>query len=74
MDILLNDILHLDNKDVEKSKDSYRNIIMKLRKYFKNINYDAITYRRGEAILDISNIDCDYYDVIDGKNEYDGSL
>ena len=61
------------DKDVEKSKDSYRNVIMKLRKYFKSINYDAITYRRGEAFLDTSNLECDYYDVIDGKNEYDGS-
>lgn len=61
------------DKDVEKSKESYRNVIMKLRQYFKSINYNAITYKRGETFLDISNLQCDYYDVIDGKKEYDGS-
>ena len=61
------------DKDVEKAKVLYRNTIMKLRHYFKSINYNALTFKRGETLIDISSIRCDYYDVIDGKKDYDGS-
>lgn len=61
------------DKDIDKSKMLYRNAIMKLRLYFNSINYNALTYKRGEVFLDISSIRCDYYDVLDGHKEYDGS-
>ena len=55
------------DKDVEKAKLLYRNAIMKLRQYFKQINCSCLSFKRGETILDIYNIICDYYDVLDGK-------
>ena len=61
------------DKDVDKAKVLYRNTIMKIRHYFKSINYNALTFRRGETLIDISSIKCDYYDILDGEKEYDGS-
>lgn len=61
------------DKDIDKAKTLYRNTIMKLRNYFKEIGFDNVTFKRGEVYIATSNIDCDYYDVINKKDKYDGS-
>lgn len=61
------------DKDVDKAKGLYRNTIMKLRDYFEEIKCNYITFKRAETYLDTSNIECDYYDVIDKNSEYDNS-
>ena len=58
------------DKDMDKSKLLYRNAVMKLRQCFKEINCPYLSFKRGEIQLDITNIVCDYYDVVDGKKEY----
>ena len=61
------------DKDVDKAKTLYRNTIMKLRDYFKEIKCNILTFKRGEIFIDTSIVECDYYDVIAHKNPYDGS-
>lgn len=61
------------DKDVDKAKGLYRNTIMKLRDYFDEIKCNYITFKRAETYLDTSNIECDYYDVINKKEKYDNS-
>ena len=61
------------DKDIDKSKGLYRNAVMKLRKYFKTVGIDCLSFSRAEIELDISSIDCDYYDVIDKTKPYNGS-
>ncbi len=58
------------DKDIDKSKISYRDIIWKLRKLFKDLNFLGITFNRSETILNLDFIKCDYYDVLDKKTKY----
>ena len=58
------------DKDIEKAKASYRKIISEIRNYFKTIGYEALTFKRGETYLNITNLECDYYQVIDGEKKY----
>lgn len=60
------------DKDIEKAKTSYRDIVWKLRKFFKEIGFNSITFKRGETCLDISNIECDYYEAIKDPTKYNG--
>ena len=45
--------------------------------YELNVTYEIkcnnITFKRAETYLDTSNIECDYYDVINKKEKYDNS-
>lgn len=61
------------DKDVDKAKGLYRNTIMKLRDYFDEIKCNYITFKRAETYLDTSNIECDYYDVINKNSKYNNS-
>ena len=61
------------DKDVDKAKGLYRNTIMKLRDYFDEIKCNIITFKRAETYLDTSNIECDYYDVINKNSKYNNS-
>lgn len=61
------------DKDVEKAKISYRDIIWKLRKLFESLSFNGVIFRRGETTLLVNHIKCDYIDVIKHNEVYDGS-
>ena len=61
------------DKDIELAKRSYRDVIYKLRRYFEQIGYKGVLFRRAETLLNVNSLDCDYYLVIDKKKPYDGS-
>lgn len=58
------------DKDLDLAKISYRDVIWKLRKYLESIKFKGITFERGLTTIDPKYIECDYYDVIDKKTEY----
>ncbi len=59
------------DKDIDKAKVSYRDVIWKLRKYFNEINFKGVSFRRGLTLLDTRFISCDYYDKLDNNKEID---
>lgn len=61
------------DKDIEKAKISYRDIVWRLRKLFEDLSFNGIIFRRGETTLLKDHIKCDYIDVINHKKKYDGS-
>ncbi len=58
------------DKDIDKSKISYRDIIWKLRRLFANIDFEGVVFNRSETILNTDYIVCDYYNVLDKKKKY----
>ncbi len=61
------------DKDIEKAKISYRDIVWKLRKLFESLSFNGVVFRRGETTLLLDHITCDYIEVINHQKEYDGS-
>lgn len=60
-------------KDIDLAKRSYRDVIYKLRKFFGDMGYGGVIFKRAETILNVNSVTCDYYALIDGKGEYDGT-
>lgn len=58
------------DKDIEKAKISYRDVVWRLRQTLKEINFPCINFSRALLTLDPTNIKCDFYDVIDKKCDY----
>ncbi len=59
------------DKDLDKAKVSYRDVIWKLRKFFIDINFHGVSFKRGMTTLDRSYIVCDYYDKLKKKQPID---
>ena len=59
------------DKDVDKAKVSYRDIIWKLRKFFESINFKGVEFKRGLIILKREYIECDFYDLLKSDGEID---
>ena len=59
------------DKDVDKAKVSYRDIVWKLRKFFESINSKGVEFKRGLIILKREYIECDFYDLLKSDGEID---
>ncbi|MGN0817761.1 MAG: response regulator transcription factor [Candidatus Coproplasma sp.] len=60
--------------DVEKAKKLYRDAVWRLRKSLQRINFNCAEFGRAEISLDRRNIDCDYWNWLDGKSAECGEL
>lgn len=58
------------DKDLDLSKISYRDIIWKLKHFFLSLGYEGITFKRGKTDLDVSSIECDYYEALKDKSKH----
>lgn len=54
--------------DLEKSKKLYRDAVWRLHKTLKEIDFECVVSNRGELSLISKNIDCDYWNFLDGKD------
>lgn len=60
--------------DVEKAKKLYRDAVWRLRKSLQRINFNCVEFGRAEISLNRRNIDCDYWDWLEGKTCEGGEL
>ena len=61
------------DKDIDKSKKLYRDAVWRLRKILEEIQFNCITFKRGELVLDKTNIICDYWEYLEnGKSNHTG--
>lgn len=61
------------DKDIEKSKKLYRDAVWRLRKTLEEYNFNCILFQRGSLILNKRNINCDYWNYLNGKiNSFNG--
>ena len=60
------------DKPLDKAKISYRDAVWRLRQTLNEIDFPCIDFARALLILNKENIECDYYDVINHKKEYNG--
>lgn len=57
------------DKDIDKAKISYRDAVWKLRYTLKEIDFECVIFKRGVMELKTNDIECDYWDFLDGKNK-----
>lgn len=63
------------NHDIDKAKILYRDAVWRLRKTLDECSIRCVTFSRGSLCLETTNIHCDYYDYLKGKNDlYNGSF
>lgn len=55
------------DKDVNKAKILYRDAVWRLRSLLKSISFECIDFQRALLVLDKTDIECDYYDFLNGK-------
>ena len=55
------------DKDRDKAKILYRDAVWRLRQTLNEIGYPCVEFGRAVLSADVSDIDCDYYDLINGK-------
>lgn len=61
--------------DPVKAKGLYRDAVWRLRKTLQRINFECVVFSRAELVLNKENIDCDFWDFLEGKNgDYRGEL
>lgn len=60
--------------DVEKAKKLYRDAVWRLRKTLQSINFNCVEFGRAEITLNRQNIDCDFWNVLDGKTVENGEF
>lgn len=61
--------------DIDKSKVLYRDAVWRLRKTLKELHFECVDFKRACLALNRSNIDCDYWDRLAGKNDdYNGEF
>ena len=58
------------DKDLDKSKRLYRDAVWRLRETLNEISFPCVTFGRAVLTLDKKNIECDYYDFMEGKNVF----
>ena len=59
------------DKDLDKAKVSYRDVIWKLRKLFDSMHFHGVTFKRGVTFLDRNYLECDFYDLLKENKEID---
>ena len=59
------------DKDVEHAKILYRDAVWRLRQTLDEVNFPCVTFSRALMSLNTKNIECDYYDYLDGKKQAD---
>lgn len=63
------------DSDTDKSKILYRDAVWRLRKTLSELHFECVYFRRACLVLDSSNIVCDYWDYIAGRNtDYNGEF
>ena len=63
------------DKNIDKAKILYRDAVWRLRLTLKTINFNCVEFGRALLVLDKTNIECDYYELLDGKDVfYNGEL
>ena len=55
------------DKDLERSKILYRDAVWRLRQTLSDIKFNCVTFQRALLLLNKENIECDYYDYLNGK-------
>lgn len=58
------------DKNIDKAKISYRDAVWRLRQTLDEISFPCVVFSRAMLSLNLNNIECDYYDVIDGKERF----
>lgn len=54
--------------DLDKAKILYRDAVWRLRKTLKDIGFNCVLFFRGSLGLRKENIQCDFWDYLEGKN------
>ena len=60
------------DKDIDKAKILYRDAVWRLRNALEEVKFSCVDFQRALLILDKKNIECDYYDFLQGKEGYYG--
>lgn len=58
------------DKEIEKAKISYRDAVWRLRQTLKEINFECVSFNRALLVLNKDNIECSYFDYLEGKKKY----
>lgn len=58
------------DKPLDKSKISYRDAVWRLRSTLKEIGFPCVEFSRALLTLNKENIECDYYDLLNGKDVF----
>ncbi|MCR5079106.1 MAG: response regulator [Bacilli bacterium] len=58
------------DKDLSKAKILYRDAVWRLRKTLEDANFQCVDFLRASLSLNKDDIQCDYYDLLDGKDVY----
>ena len=59
-------------KEVEKAKILYRDAVWRLRNLLREIHFECVDFSRALLSLNPNDIDCDFYEIIQGKRQYQG--
>lgn len=60
---------------IDKSKILYRDAVWRLRKTLSELHFECVDFKRACLVLDPSNIVCDYWDYLAGRNaDYNGEF
>lgn len=63
-------ICHLwPDKDLDKAKILYRDAVWRLRKTLNDNNLECVDFQKSRLILNKTNINCDYWDYLNGLND-----
>lgn len=54
--------------DLDKAKILYRDAVWRLRKTLKDIGFKCVLFFQGSLGLRKENIQCDFWDYLEGKN------
>lgn len=55
------------DKDYDKAKILYRDAVWRLRQVLSSINFNCVDFSRAILFLNKTNIECDYYDFLNGN-------
>ena len=58
------------DKELDKAKISYRDAVWRLRSTLEEIDFPCVTFSRALLSLNKENIECDYYDLLEGKEVF----
>ncbi len=58
------------DKDIDKAKILYRDAVWRLRSTLQEIGFECVNFQRALLTLNKENIECDYYDLLNGKDVF----
>ena len=61
-------------KDLDKAKILYRDAVWRLRSTLNEIQFPCVNFSRALLSLDKENIECDYYQFLEGADIYSGEF